>query len=155
MLACLFCHSLPLPSRWWWTKWKSVGDILLLGNYFWNTNMHLLFVMFLSLFHRYKSSSSGYWPQACTEGAWWSHSSVAQSSCPESHNHPGHMDGKCSLLFYTECNYIYLPQHFKQVHHFHLFSSRPFTGRTKIYVFCLWFALRCVFLDIWFCKIES
>lgn len=79
------------------TKWKKVGNIFIL----WNTHMHLLsvFLIFLSLSNRHQSSSSGCWPQARTEGAWWGHSSVTQPSCPESHNHPGHMDSKCILPF--------------------------------------------------------
>lgn len=60
----------------------------------------LFFSHFSFLFsHRYQSSSSGCWPQACTEGAWRGHSTVAQPSCDESHNYSGHMDGKCKMSF--------------------------------------------------------
>ena len=90
------------------TKWKRAGNILLLDVR--NTcTCYLSFsFFFLSLSHRHKSASSGCWPQACTEGAWWSHSSVTQPSCPESHNHPGHMDSKCSLLFYIQNPTIFI-----------------------------------------------
>lgn len=80
------------------------------------------------LFHRYKSSSSGCRPQARTEGAWRGHSSVAQPSCPESHNHSGHMDSKCSFSFCMEnAETIF---NFQEIHHFHLISSSLYTGGT-------------------------
>lgn len=84
-----------------WTLWKSSGKWL--GNLFSFLMCHLsLFCSFLivhSYAHRYQSSSSGCRPQACTEGAWRGHSSVAQPSRDESHNYSGHMDSKCNLSF--------------------------------------------------------
>lgn len=106
----LFTHSFTIPLLmamergllWWteWTLWKPSGGeratFYFVPSLFFC--LSLIFSFLLSL--RYKSSSARCRPQARTEGARWGHSSVAQPSCPESHNHSGHMDGKCSSYFY-------------------------------------------------------
>lgn len=90
-----------------WTLWKSSGrewEFIL----FWAIFLCFAhFSFFLSCSHRYQSSSSGCRPQARTERAWRSHSSVAQPSCDESHNYSGHMDGKCRLSFFIQITTIF------------------------------------------------
>lgn len=94
---------------WRWSKPYSEWTFL-----FWHHRCHSLSFSFFS--YRYKSSSSGCRPQACAEGTWRGHSSVAQPSCPESHDHSGDMDGKCSLTFCVQDTAtIYLSLHFQQM----------------------------------------
>lgn len=84
-------------------KSKESGNFFIV---FWAIFLCFSYCSFL-LSHRYQSSGSGCRPQACTEGAWRGHSSVAQPGCDESHNYSGHMDGKCSLSFYTQSTTIF------------------------------------------------
>lgn len=133
------CHFVPASS---------IPDSLFLS-----PSIHLSCYPFLSSFHRYKSSSAGCRPQACTEGTWRGHSPVAQPRCLESNNYSGHMDGMCGLSF-SKCdttvfNYSNTLQ---QVQHFycsaHLYSWRIDWWTTFSH-------LGAFFLHLWQRKIES
>lgn len=86
-----------------WTEFKKSKKHFTLFDF----TLGLLFLIFTFLFScRYKPSSSGCGPQARTEGARRGHSSLAQSCCPESHNHSGHMDSKYSLA-YSDFSWVF------------------------------------------------
>ena len=104
----------PKPDKFLNTKCNEVILMQMKLHWEWMNHLFSFVCVSVSLSHRHQSSGSGGRPQARAERTWRGHRSVAQPGRSESHNHSGHMDGKCKLSF-CEYNCIQLMLH--QEHH--------------------------------------